>query len=392
MASLRKFQAWPGRKLSGQLQFAAVLGPRPGLQLVIALGIVSSVYVAAETLVGNMAQAQIVAGFGFLSQPANFEIGESLIPYTAQSSFGRAILVGFLNTLTVSAAGCLLATVLGVTLGIARISGNKLMAAAVAVYVEVIRNTPLLLQLFFWSAVVKALPIVKKALEPAPGVLLSNRGLYFPALSLAHPAFAIFALTCIAALFWGARRLFEDRPLLRQRAAIMLLVVFLFALTLVLVTGGVNIEFPQRAGFNIKGGLSQTPEFAALLLGLAINAAAGISEIVRSGIESVSKGQWEAATALGLRQSQIMRLVVLPQALRVILPLMTSSYLSLTKNSSLAVAIGYPDVVSILNTTANQTGQALEAILIMLGIYLGLSLAVSVVMNGLDVHYALKER
>jgi general L-amino acid transport system permease protein len=392
MASLRKTRERPGRQLPGGSRFWTALGPKPGLQCIVALGVALVIYLLAHTLVSNMAQSGIVAGFGFLGQPANFEIGESLIPYTSQSSFGRAILVGLLNTLTVSAAGCVLATVLGVTLGIARISGNNLIAMAVRVYVEVIRNTPLLLQLFFWSAAVKSLPVVKKALEPVPGVLLSNRGLYFPALSLDHPTPLLLAVACLAVGWWWVRRRLANRPDLRLRGAVALLVAVLFILTFVLVLGGVRVELPERVGFNIKGGLSQTPEFAALLLGLAINAAAGISEIVRSGIESVSKGQWEAATALGLRQGQIMRLVVLPQALRVIVPLMTSSYLSLAKNSSLAVAIGYPDVVSILNTTANQTGQALEAIVIMLGIYLGLSLAVSLIMNRLDARFALKER
>lgn len=392
MAGPLKTRERPGKQLPGFSRFFAALGPRPGLQCLVALAVACAVYLLAHMLVRNMAQSGIVAGFGFLGQPANFEIGESLIAYSAKSSFGRAILVGLLNTLTVSAAGCVLATVLGVTLGIARISGNRLIAMAVRTYVEVIRNTPLLLQLFFWSAAVKSLPVVKKAIEPLPGVLLSNRGLYFPALSLGHPALLWSAVASLAVLWWCARRYLVNRPDLRSRVAVALLVAALFALTLVLVVGGVQVDLPERASFNIKGGLSQTPEFAALLVGLAINSAAGISEIVRSGIESVSRGQWEAATALGLRQGQTMRLVVLPQALRVIVPLMTSSYLSLAKNSSLAVAIGYPDVVSILNTTANQTGQALEAILIMLGIYLCLSLVVSLIMNRLDARISLKER
>jgi general L-amino acid transport system permease protein len=330
-----------------------------------------------------MERVGITPGFAFLSRPANFEIGESLIAYSAERSFGRAILVGFLNTFLVSLVGCVLATVLGVAFGIARLSSNPLLAAAVRGYVEVIRNTPLLLQLFFWIATIRALPSVRQSLHPLPGVLLSNRGVYLPAFRFdagwqAWVALAALAVGILLVLF--ARRIGLPR-LIGAAVALLALAV------LVMLPGGMRLEIPELKGFNVAGGLSLTPEFAALVIGLAINASASIAEIVRSGIESVPRGQWESARALSLGEWLILRLVVLPQALRVIVPLMTSQYLSLTKNSSLAVAIGYPDLVSITNTTANQTGQALEAIMIMMIVYLTINLTVSLLMNLYDARH-----
>jgi general L-amino acid transport system permease protein len=327
-------------------------------------------------------------GFSFLLRPANFSIGESLIPYTSRDPLIRAIAVGILNTLLVSFLGCLFATLLGVVLGIARLSSNPLLSGTVRVYVEVIRNTPLLLQLFFWSATIRALPAVKQALEPVPGIFLSNRGLFLPMLTLRGSGGEILVLVALATL--AAAGIARAGPL-RRFAPALLALSALAALALVL-SGGVGLTLPEHKGFNMAGGVALTAEFSALLIGLAINAAAGISEVVRSGIEAVPRGQWEAGESLGLRRGRVMRLIVLPQALRVIVPLMTSAWLTLTKNSSLAVAIGYPDLVNIVNTAANQTGQALEAIVIMVVVYLGISLSVSLAMNLYNARLAAPDR
>jgi general L-amino acid transport system permease protein len=371
--------------------FASVknwLGERPFTQLVVFLVLIAILAILGHTMIVNMERVGITPGFAFLSRPANFEIGESLIAYSAERSFGRAILVGFLNTFLVSLVGCVLATLLGVAFGIARLSSNPLLAAAVRGYVEVIRNTPLLLQLFFWIATIRALPAVRQALHPFPGVLLSNRGVFLPAIRFdagwqAWAAIAVLAANLLLILI--ARRSGERRQLVAGTGA---LGAILALAALIMLPRGARIEFPELKGFNVAGGLTLTPEFTALVIGLAINASANIAEIVRSGIESVPRGQWEAARALSLGEWQILRLIVLPQALRVIVPLMTSQYLSLTKNSSLAVAIGYPDLVSITNTTANQTGQALEAIMIMMIVYLTINLTVSLLMNLYNARHA----
>ncbi|PWC44944.1 ABC transporter permease subunit [Azospirillum sp. TSO22-1] len=314
---------------NGARAAAAWWGDHAAAQLGLLAGTVLLFAVLGANTLENMERFGIRPGFEFLHRAANFEIGESLVAYTAGDTYGRALLVGLLNTVKVAVLGCVLATALGLALGIARLSGNLLLSGIVQVYVELIRSTPLLLQLFFWSATLHALPGPRQAFQPVAGVFLCNRGVFLPALRF-DP------------LGW---------------------------------------DIPQLAGFNFTGGATLTPEFAALLIGLAVNAAAGIAEIVRSGVQSVPAGQWEAARALGLPRRRILRLVVLPQALRVIVPLLTSSWLSLTKNSSLAVAIGFPDLVSVINTSANQTGQALETMAILAAAYLTLSLAVSVAMN-----------
>jgi general L-amino acid transport system permease protein len=365
------------------------------VQAILLVGVVALATLLSLNLAANMARVGLTPGFRFLALPANFEIGETLIDYSPQSSFGRAILVGLLNTLLVSALGCLLATIIGVVLGIGRLSSNPLLSGSVHVYVEVVRNTPLLLQLFVWSATFQALPAARQALEPVPGVLLSNRGIFVPALRLeADFGWRSISLVLAASvvLWLVLAKSLADRPQLRRKAGFLVAGLVAAVLVALAAAAGPVIDAPSHKGFNIAGGLSLTTEFAALLVGLVVNAAAGISEIVRSGVLSVRHGQWEAGRAVGLREGQILRLVVLPQALRVMIPLLTSSYLSLAKNSSLAVAIGYPDLVSIANTTANQTGQALEAILIMLGVYLSISLAISAGMNLYNRRHALRRR
>lgn len=374
----------------------ARLGGHAGTQIVLFVVLIGIAGWLGHNMRTNMAAAGLTPGFAFLGHAANFGIGESLIPYSPADTFARAILVGLFNTLSVSVAGCILATVLGVALGIARLSSNPLLAGTVRGYIELIRNTPLLLQLFVWNGFLHALPAARQALIPLPGVLLSNRGIFLPALRFSSPVVLAVVLAGAAlaiALAVALLRLPPARVRARTaaRAGLAGLVVA-GALALILLPGIAFIDLPALKGFNVRGGLSLTPEFTALLIGLVINASAGIAEIVRAGIQSVPRGQWEAGRAMGLSGGRIMRLIVLPQAVRVIIPVMTSSYLSLTKNSSLAVAIGYPDVVSILNTTANQTGQALEAILIMMGIYLSISLSVSWVMNRYNARLARQGR
>lgn len=368
----------------GLTDFRFWLGKRPVLQLSILAGLIGGAVLLGHNLIANMDRVGITPGFAFLWRPANFEIGETLIAYSAQSSVGRAILVGALNTALVTVTGCILATLLGVALGLARLSANPVLSGLARVYVEALRNTPLLLQLFFWSATVQSLPPIRRAFEPLPGLLFSNRGVFLPSLSFSDNGWFVIVVaggTILIGTWMVLRRILADQPRERLRTGRLLLLVALAGLALIAACGGFKMGWPQQKGFNVTGGLASTPEFAVLLFGLAINSSAGIAEIVRSGIEAIPRGQIEAARALGLGQGRIMRLVVLPQALKIMIPLLTSNYLSLTKNSSLAVAIGYPDLVSIMNTTANQTGQALEAILIMMGIYLTINLTVSFLMN-----------
>lgn len=379
----------PGAPAPGSLRLSNLLGDRPVAQILLFVTVCTGLGLLGHTMADNMARVGITPGFGFLARPTNFEIGESFVAYSSESSFGRAILVGLVNTLVVSAVGCVIATLLGVALGIARLSDNPLLSGAVKAYIELIRNTPLLLQLFFWSATLHALPAPRQALAPLPGFLLTNRGLYVPALRFESASAGWIALGGLALAAFGVILLCR-RGARRPATVGWGLVVAACGAALLAQTGGARLELPALRGFNINGGLSLTPEFAALLIGLFVNASALIAEIVRSGIQSVPRGQWEAGRAVGLRNGQIMRLIVLPQALRVITPLMTSSYLSLTKNSSLAVAIGYPDLVNIINTTANQTGQALEAIMILVAIYLSISAAVSLAMNQYNARQALK--
>jgi len=385
----------PGASAPGFASLRAWLGDHPVAQIFSFLAIVAILALLGHDMEANMARVGITPGFAFLWRRANFEIGESLIAYSSDSPLIKAIFVGLLNTLVVSTVGCILATVLGVTLGIARLSTNPLLANSVRVYVEAIRNTPLLLQLFFWNATLQALPGARQAMAPLPGIFLCNRGMFYPVLTisgnatwLAYPALGV-AIVLAALLL---RRELRERPFLRRKVALAGLGTFVILAVVATALGAFGLDLPERRGFNFAGGSSLSPEFTALVLGLVVNAAAGIAEIVRGGIESVPKGQWEAAGSVGLKRGQVMRLVVLPQALRVIIPQMTSSYLSLAKNSSLAVAIGYPDLVNIVNTASNQTGQALESIMIMVAIYLAISFSVSLAMNQYNQRHALKER
>ncbi len=348
----------------------------------------------------NLEKSNIASGFDFLDREAGFEIGESpFIAYSAADSYARALLVGLLNTIRVAVIGIVLATALGTLVGLARLSTNWLLARIAAGYVEVIRNVPLLVQLFFWYVVISDnLPGPREALNPLPGMFLSNRGIAMPSI-VSDPVHswmlvAFIAAVVIAALVarWArARQARTGQPFASFWAGCG--IVLGLPLVVFLAAGApVKLTVPELSGFNFTGGVVLTPEYAALLAGLVTYTAAFIGEIVRAGILAVHSGQVEAANALGLSRRLTLRLVVMPQALRVIIPPLTSQFLNLTKNSSLAVAIGYPDLVSIANTSINQNGQAIEGIAIIMAVYLTVSLSISAFMNWYNKRIALVER
>lgn len=368
-------------------------GARPFTQAFVIGVLLLAIWLSAANITQTMERIGITPGFDFLWRSANFEIGESVNAFAAGDPYVDAIFAGLVNTLKVSLLGCVLATILGVALGIAVMSGNLLLATIVRGYIELVRNTPLLLQLFFWISLARAFPAPRQA-QPLPGsIFFTNRGVYIPSLSIDGFAGGMplllatglaAGLACAAILNWLAGSL-RYKGLISAATGVAVILVLPWAAGASFAT-----DVPVLSGFNIRGGYNLSPELAALLTGLTVKFSAAIAEIVRAGIQSVSRGQWEAARALGLHNGQIMRLVVLPQALRVITPLTTSSYLDLTKDSSLAVAIGYPDLVSIVNTTANTTGQSLEALIILIGTYLAINLAVSAAMNRYNRRVALK--
>ncbi len=347
----------------------------------------------------NLARQNIATGFGFLGREAGFEIGESPIPYSAADTYLKALWVGVLNTLRVSFIGIVLTVILGAFVGIARLSTNWLVSKLAGAYIEVLQDVPVLLQLFFWYALFnEILPSPRQALSPLPGVYLCNRGLLLP-VPEGHPAYGWAAGAFVAAcvLIWAVRRWAHRR----QEATGKLFPTFRVGLALLVGLpvlawwlGGAPtaLSVPHLKGFNFRGGLGLSPEFAALLLGLVLYTSAFVAEIVRAGIQSVSHGQTEAAMSLGLTPGQTLNLVILPQALRVIVPPLTSQMLNLTKNSSLAVAIGFPDFVSVANTTINQTGQAIEGVLLIMVVYLMFSLSTSAFMNWYNKRIALVER
>jgi general L-amino acid transport system permease protein len=362
--------------------------------VIVALG----AFLVHNTLV-NLRRQNIASGFGFLDREAAFGIGESLIAYSPADTYGRAFLVGLLNTLHVAVLGIVLATVLGTVMGIARLSGNWLVRKLAQIYVETFRNIPLLLQLFFWWGLLRETgPSPRQAWQPLPDFFVSNRGVAFPILT-PEAAYGWMALALgigiFAAIAVHRRARQRQAQTGQQFPSGWVGTGLIFGLPLlVFLAAGAPLTFdrPALKGFNFVGGHEVSPEFAALLLGLVIYTGTFIAEIVRAGILAVSRGQSEAAMALGLRSGQRMRLIVLPQALRIIVPPMTSQYLNLTKNSSLAVAIGYPDLVSIANTSMNQTGQAVEGIAIIMAVYLTISLSISLLMNLYNRSVALVER
>src|SRR5882757_392475 len=346
----------------------------------------------------NLSVRRISTGFAFLGREAGMPIADSWLAYSPKDPYARAFLVGIVNTLRVAVIGIILATVLGTLVGIARLSSNWLLSRLSAVYVEILRDVPLLLQLLFWYVLMQGLPAARIAWKPIDGVFLSNRGLVLPSIPIAEANLWVIgaAVLGLIALYFIRRRLIA-RQMADGRTrhiwpyALALLVALPALLTWILGASW-TITIPELRGFNFVGGLTLAPEYFALLIALVTYTSAFIAEIVRSGIQAVDKGQWDAAKALGLRRSFILRHIVLPQALRVIIPPMTSQYLNLTKNSSLAVAVGYQDIVSIANTTLNQTGQAIEAIALVMLVFLTISLGISLFMNWYNARIALVER
>ena len=347
----------------------------------------------------NLQTRQIQTGFDYLSREAGFEIAEKQIEYQASDSYGRAFLVGLANTLLVAGIGVILATLLGTLVGIARLSPNWLLAKIASSYVEVMRNVPLLLQLFVWYGLfTELLPSVNEAIAFGDWLFISQRGFRF-AWPAEHPAWSAVGWGLLAgiALALGWKSLARRRQLrtgLQWPVAwpSALLIVGVPLLAWALMGAPTEIDRPVLEGFDFLGGKVLSPEFAAILIGLSTYTAAFIAEVVRAGIMAVDRGQTEASMALGLSPGQRLRLVTLPQALRVIIPPMTSQYLNLTKNSSLAVAIGYPELVAVSNTTMNQTGQAIEAIALLMAVYLTISLAISAFMNWYNNRVRLIER
>ena len=362
------------------------------------LAILLAYYLISNTL-ANLEKQSIATGWGFLNRESAFEIGESLIPYSAANTYARALFVGALNTLKVAFIGIVLTIFLGTIVGIARLSSNWLVSKMASVYIEVMQDIPILLQLFFWySMFYEIFPSPRQALNPMQGVFLCNRGLIF-AVPEAHPAykymFGVFLIGCV--VVYCLRRWAKIRqaktglafPVFRVSLGIL---VCFPLLTWLAFGAPLNMSVPKLAGFNFKGGVTLSPEFIALLLGLVLYTAAFVAEVVRAGIQAFSKGQQEAAMSIGLRQTQVLNLVILPQALRVIIPPLTSQLLNLTKNSSLAVAIGFPDFVSVANTTINQTGQSIEGIALIMAVYLIFSLSTSAFMNWYNKKVKLVER
>ena len=369
-------------------------------QIVLVVALAALFWMIISNTAANLKRQNIASGFGFWNTTAGFDISQTLIAYSNVSTYGRAFWVGLTNTLLVAAIGIVLATAVGFTMGIARLSGNWLIARLAAVYVECIRNVPLLLQLFVWYfAVLKWLPPPRQSLELPGGAFLNLRGLYLPQ-PLPKPGFDVVLLTLaggfIAAVvlaLWARRRqrlTGRQFPVLRAALA---LIVLPPAAAFLLAGMPLDFQYPVLRGFNFVGGIIIQPELMALLLGLVIYTGAFIAEIVRAGIQGVPKGQKEAASAVGLSPGQTLRLVVIPQAMRIIIPPLTSNYLGVIKNSSLGVAIAYPDLVSVFaGTVLNQTGQAVEVILITMLVYLSLSLLTSLFMNWFNARMALVER
>ncbi len=367
---------------------------------VVVVGLVGLLawYLVSNT-VENLARQKIASGFHYLEREAGFEIGDTMISYSPASTYARAIFVGLLNTLKVSVLGILMATILGTLLGVGRLSHNWLLAKICEWYVEAFRNVPLLLWLFlFYKLISEAFPGPRQAISVLSSFYLSNRGLYFP-VPLADPIHIWMGLALLVGIAgavvlhrWARKRQDATGQPFPSISAGFGLALGLPLLVWLLGGAPHHLSWPELKGFNFEGGTVIQPEFTALLLGLVLYTSAFVAEIVRSGILALHKGQSEAAAALGLSRGQVMRLVLLPQALRVIVPPMTSQYLNITKNSSLAIAIGYPDLVASLNVTINQTGQAIENVLLIMAAYLSVSLSISAFMNWYNKRIALRER
>ncbi len=367
-------------------------------QIVLLISVIALFYTIIANTSANLKARNIASGFGFLGSTAGFDIAQTLVEYFNTSSYGRAFIVGLWNTILVAIIGIVLATILGFVAGIARLSSNWLVAKIATLYVETIRNIPLLLQLLLWYfGVLKSLPAPRQSLNAGDAVFLNVRGLYLPKVE------GLFSYTMIGALlaavfgavlisWWSNKRQRATGQRFPSGIAGALVIIVLPTIVFLLTSWPVQIEYPTLQGFNFNGGTVIQPELVAITIGLVVYTGAFIAEIVRAGIVGVPKGQWEAARATGLSNGQLLRLVVIPQAMRIIIPPLTSNYLNLTKNSSLGVAIAYADLVNVAGTILNQTGQAVEVILMIMGVYLTLSLVTSFFMNWFNTKMALVER
>jgi general L-amino acid transport system permease protein len=376
------------------LRLKRALGGRAGwggfaLQVVFVIALVWIGYEIAANARANLETQHITAGFGFLKNTAGFDVSQNLIPYSGSDSYTRVFLVGLLNTLLVSAIGIVLATVIGFTVALGRLSPNWLVSRLAGAYVEGIRNLPPLFQILFWYlAVLAALPGPRQSISLFGAVFLNSRGLIIPT-PIAEPGWLPFVIALVLAILvsfvlrsYARRQLFQNGRSITIWPYVLGLLIGLPLLSTLVFGAPFVLEWPVLKGFNFAGGSRVIPEFVALLVALSTYTAAFIAEIVRAGILSVHKGQMEAGLSLGLKRGSVLRQIVVPQALRVILPPLTNQYLNLTKNSSLAVAIGYPDLVSVFaGTTLSQTGQAIEIIGITMGVYLLISLVTSALMS-----------
>ena len=366
--------------------------------LLVAIALLGYEFVTNAAI--NLEKQNIASGFGFLNNTAGFAVTQTLIDYSETSSYGRAFFVGFFNTILVAVIGITLATILGFVIGIARLSTNWVVSRLAYVYIEIVRNIPLLLQLFFWYfAVLRSVPNPRQSVELPGSIYLNNRGLFMPKAIFGEGAglIGIALLVAVAASIglrvWARRRQEKTGQQFPVLWTSLGLLVGLPLLAFIGTGMPVTLDYPELKGFNFVGGAKVIPEFVGLLLALTIYTASFIAEIVRAGIMAVSHGQTEAARSLGLRPGPTLRLVIIPQAMRVIIPPLTSQYLNLTKNSSLAVAIAYPDLVSVFaGTVLNQTGQAVEVLIITMLVYLTLSLLTSSFMNWYNARMALVER
>ena len=368
-------------------------------QIVVFVVLVLAIGWIVSNTVENLKRANISSGYGFLDSRAGFDIAVALIPFTSDSTFGQALVVGFLNTLMVAAVGIVTATIVGFLIGVGRLSKNWLISRICTVYVEVFRNIPPLLVIFFWYlGVLSVLPLPRDSIELPFYSYLNSRGFFFPRAIWAEGAWLIpVALVVAIAMSWFVARQARARQMATGQTFPVLwtslaLILGLPVIAFVVMGFPLSFDYPVLGTFNLNGGWTVKPEFLALYLALSFYTASFIAEIVRAGILGVSHGQSEASYALGLRPGQTLRLVVVPQAMRIVIPPLTSQYLNLTKNSSLAVAIGYPDLVAIGGTILNQTGQSIEVVAIWMVVYLGLSLTTSVFMNWFNSRMALVER
>ncbi|SJZ50295.1 amino acid ABC transporter permease [Consotaella salsifontis] len=369
------------------------------IQLVLVVGLIGFVWWIVDNTSRNLAQAHIASGFGFLDRRSGFDISQQPIDYSSNATYARAILVGVVNTLIIAGTGIAMATVLGFIVGIGRLSRNFLLRGLATVYVETFRNIPPLLVILFWYfGVLAVLPMPRQAVSLPFGAFISNRGLQTPRVAfeeiawISLAALAVGVVVAIVLYQVNRRRQMATGERRRLLWPMLGLIVGLPVVAFLVTGMPAALEFPAKSTFNLVGGFQIRPEFLALFLALSVYTGAFIAEIVRAGILSVSKGQTEAAQALGLSRRHTLRLVVVPQAFRVIIPPLTSQYLNLTKNSSLALAIGYPDLFAIGSTVLNQSGQSVEIIIICMLFYLTFSLIVSAFMNWFNAKMALVER